>query len=155
MFSVFLFAYLSYIETTETNRAVSKQTKTTLHFQKNTKICPLSNCQTVSVGLLFDLVQSKHRNSLFWYRTETNCFKTNRNKPKQTETNQNKTKHPKFSEKNPKMCSLSHCFGCSSVCFSSIEILKLSVLVQNRNNRNWFWLQFCLFRIETSFEWTP
>ncbi len=43
--------------------------------------------QTVSVGLLFVLVQSKHRNSLFRHRsetTETNCFETNQNKPKQT-----------------------------------------------------------------------
>jgi hypothetical protein len=36
-------------------------------------------CQTVSVGLLFVSVQSKHRNSLFRYRSETNetnvlCF---------------------------------------------------------------------------------
>ncbi len=41
--------------------------------------------QTVSVGLLFVSVQSKHRNSLFRYRietTETNCFETNQNKPK-------------------------------------------------------------------------
>jgi hypothetical protein len=39
------------------------------------------------VGLLFVSVQSKHRNSLFRYRsktTETNCFETNQNKPKQT-----------------------------------------------------------------------
>jgi amino acid permease len=100
------------METTETNRTVSKQTKTTLNFLKNTKICSLSNCfgwasvcvsvhlffsieakqptktnrnnpkfskkipkyafyQTVLVALLFVSVQSKHRNSLFWCRSET------------------------------------------------------------------------------------
>ena len=45
--------------------------------------------QTVSVGLLFISVQSKHRNSLFRYRTETtesNCYETDQNKPKQTKT---------------------------------------------------------------------
>jgi hypothetical protein len=40
--------------------------------------------QTVSVGLLFVSVQLKHRNSLFWYRsetTETNYYETNQKKP--------------------------------------------------------------------------
>ncbi len=36
--------FWTYIESIETNRTVSKQTKTTLNFQKNTKICSLSNC---------------------------------------------------------------------------------------------------------------
>jgi hypothetical protein len=50
------------------------------------------------VGLLFVLVQSKHGNSLFWYRsetTETNCFKTNRKTVKKE-----KKKKPR---KNPKL----------------------------------------------------
>ncbi len=34
------------------------------------------------------------------------------------------------------MRPLSNCFGCSSVCFGSIETSKLSVSVLNRNNRN-------------------
>ncbi len=45
-----------------------KQTKTTRNFLKNTKIC---RYQTVLVSLPFDLVQSKHKNSLFFYRRET------------------------------------------------------------------------------------
>ncbi len=68
------------------------------------------------VGLLFVSVQSNHRNSLFRYRsetTETNCFETN-------------TNNPKFSGKNANVCSLSNCFGCSYVCFGSIETPKLS-----------------------------
>ncbi len=68
---------------TET-RSVSKQTETTLNFLKRPKYALF---QTVLVGLLFVLVQSKHRSSLFWYRSETtktNCFETNQNKPKQT-----------------------------------------------------------------------
>ena len=36
--------FRTYIETTESNRTVSKQTETTLNFLKNTKICFLSNC---------------------------------------------------------------------------------------------------------------
>ncbi len=38
--------------------------------------------------------------------------------------------------KNTKICSLSNCFSWSSVCFGSIETLKLSVSVKNRNNQN-------------------
>ena len=102
--------FRTYIETTEANQTVSKQTETTPNFPKKTKICSLSNCigwssvcfgiepkqpkqncfetnrnnpnffekipkyafyHTVSVAFLFDSVQSKHRNSLFRYRTET------------------------------------------------------------------------------------
>ncbi len=39
--------------------------------EKPTKIAKYAPYQTVLVGLLFVLVQSKHRNSLFWYRSET------------------------------------------------------------------------------------
>jgi hypothetical protein len=63
------------------------------------------------VGLLFALVQSKHPNSLFRYRsktTETNCFETNLKKPKKTKKpkkpkkNEKNRKNPKFSVKNRK-----------------------------------------------------
>ncbi len=81
--------FQTYIETTETNRTVLKQTETnkkTLNFLKSTLY------QTVLVGVLFVSDQSKHRNSQFRYRTETteiNCFETNRNKQKQNKTNPN------------------------------------------------------------------
>jgi hypothetical protein len=98
MFSLFRFfsVFRTYIKTTETNRTVSKQTETTLNFLKNTKACSLSNCFSCS-SVCFGSI--KHQNSLFRYRsetTETNCFETNQNKPKQTETNRS---NPKFSEK--------------------------------------------------------
>ncbi len=60
----FLSAFQTFIEITETNRTLSKQTETTLNFLKITKYALY---QTVSVGLLFVSVQSKHRNSLFRY----------------------------------------------------------------------------------------
>jgi hypothetical protein len=67
----------------------SKQTKTTLNFRKITKYALF---QTVWVGLPFVSVQSKHRNSLFRYRSETtkiNCFETNRKKNEKTGKNLN------------------------------------------------------------------
>jgi hypothetical protein len=63
---------------TELFRNKPKQTETTLNFLKNTQIYSLLSCLGVSS---FVSVQSKHRNSLFWYRSETtktNCFETNR-----------------------------------------------------------------------------
>ncbi len=68
-----------------------KQTETTLNFHKIPKYALY---HTVSVGILFVLVKSKHRNSLFRYRSEatkTNYFKTNQNKPQYH-------KNPKFPE---------------------------------------------------------
>jgi hypothetical protein len=56
--------------------------------------------------LLFVLVQSKHQNPLFRYRsetTETNCSETNWKKPKKTKK---KTEKPKFSVKNSIFSSL-------------------------------------------------
>jgi hypothetical protein len=50
--------------------------------------------------------------------------------------------------KNYHICSLSNCFGWSSVCFGSIETPKLSVSVQKRNNRN---KHFVSDSAETSF----
>jgi hypothetical protein len=103
---------------------------------------------SVSVGLLFVSVQSKHRNSLFRYRTETtetNCFETNRN-------------NPKFCEKYQNML-LSHCFGCSFVCFGSIETPKLSASYRTETTETNVLFQivpklvsveFRLFRIKTT-----
>ncbi len=49
---------------------------------------------------------------------ETLCFEIEAKQPKQTVSKQTKTNrnNPEFSEKNTKICSLSHCFDCSSVC---------------------------------------
>jgi hypothetical protein len=83
------------IKTTEINRTVLKKTETTLNFLKKLKYALF---QTVWVGLLFVSVQSKQRNFLFLYRsetTETKCFETNRKKPKNR-------KNSTFSEKIPK-----------------------------------------------------
>ena len=90
---------------------------------------------------------------------ESLCFGIEAKQPKQsvskqTEKNRKKWKkpkkpgNPKFSVKNCKICSLSNCFGRSSVCFRSIETSKLSVLVKKRNNRN---KRFVSDSAETSF----
>ncbi len=108
-----------YIETTETNRTVSKQTKTTLNFMKNTQICSLTNCFGWP-SVCFGLFKTRYRSET----TETNCLETNQ----KTEINGKrwkKWKNPKFSDKNTKKCSLSNCFGWSSVCFGSIKTSKL------------------------------
>ncbi len=92
-------------------------------FSEKYQICSLSNCFGWSFVCFGSIETLK---SLFRYRTETNYFETNQSKPKQTEINRN---NPKFFEKQNKICSLSHCFGCFSVCFGSIETPKFSVLV--------------------------
>ncbi len=59
---------------TELFRNKPKQTEITLNFLKNTQIYSLLNCWG---GSSFVSVQSKHRNSLFWYgsgATETNVL---------------------------------------------------------------------------------
>ncbi len=56
------------------------------------------------------------------FRTYIETNKTNRTVSKQPETTRNFMK-------STKICSLSNCFGWSSVCFSSIETSKLSVSV--------------------------
>ncbi len=62
----------TYIETTETNRTVLKQTETNQNNPKfSAKIPKHALFQTVWVGLLFVSVHSKHRNSLSRYRSET------------------------------------------------------------------------------------
>jgi hypothetical protein len=55
-------------EKTEKKPKRTETTETTLNFVKNISRYVL--CHTVSVALLFVSVQSKHRNSLFRYRTE-------------------------------------------------------------------------------------
>jgi hypothetical protein len=75
---------------------------------------------------LFQLVFCLYR---FKQNIKTLSFGKEAKQPKQTKTNRNKPKKPKFSEKNTKICSLSNCFGCSSVSFGSIETPKLSVSV--------------------------
>ncbi len=78
-----------------------------------------------SVSVCF--VKTKNKNfGLFQFvsvfQTYIETTETNRTVLKQTETTLN------FLKKN-KMCSLSNCFGWSSVCFGSIETLKLSVSI--------------------------
>ncbi len=130
--------FRTYIETTETNRSVSKQTKTTLNFQKNTKICSLS---TVSVGLPYVSAQWKHRNSLFQYRSETNCFKTNWNKAKQIETTLN------FLKKYQNMLSIK-LFWLTFCLLQFNQKTKTLCFGTERNNRN---KRFVSVRAKTSF----
>jgi hypothetical protein len=59
------------------------------------------------------------------FRTYFETTETNRIVSKQTKPNRNNLK---FSE-NTKICSLSNCFGCCSVCFGSTETSKLAVSV--------------------------
>ncbi len=134
---MFVSVFRTYIETTETNRAVSKQTETTLNFLKNTKICSLSNCFGWSSSVS---VESKHRNSLFWYRSETaetNRFETNQNKPKPTETTLNLPKKiPKYA------------------LYHTVSFALLFVSVQSKHRNSLFWYKTetnVLFRGETSF----
>ncbi len=68
-----LFWYWS--ETTETNRTKPKKPENHKFSEKIPKYAPY---QSVSAGLLFVSVQSKHRNSLFWYRSETKQTEQNR-----------------------------------------------------------------------------
>jgi hypothetical protein len=58
----------SKLTVSKTNQNKRKQIETTLNFLKKYQKYALYH--TVSVALLFVLVQSKHRNSLFRYRTE-------------------------------------------------------------------------------------
>ncbi len=105
--------FLTYIETTETNRTVLKQTETN---QNNPKFS--EKYQNLFSIKLFRLVFCS-----FWFNRniETLCFGIEAKKPKQTKTNR---KNPKFSDKNTKICSLSNCFGWYSVCFFSIKTSK-------------------------------
>ncbi len=109
----------TYIETTETNRTVSKQTETTLNFLKNAKMYSLSN----SFGW----------SSVCFVSNETlklSVFAIEPKQPKQTVSKQTKTNrnNPIFCEKNTKICSLSHCFSVAHL-FVSQETPKLSVSV--------------------------
>jgi hypothetical protein len=88
----FISVFRTYIETTETNRTVSKQTKTTLNFLKNNKICAVSKCFSWS-SVCFSSIETSKLSVLVQKRN-------NRNKPKQTET----TLH--FLKKYPNMLSI-------------------------------------------------
>jgi hypothetical protein len=106
------------IETTETDRAVLKQTETN---QNNPKYALF---QTVWVGPLFVSVQSKHRNSLFRYRSETtktNCFEVNQ---KQKKSKKN-VKTLNFLKKVPKHASYQTV---------SVGLLFVSVQLKHRNS---------------------
>jgi hypothetical protein len=124
MFVSFFSVFLTNIETTETNRTVSKQTETILNFHNENKICSLSNC-------------------FGWY-SENNGFGIEAKQPKQIISKQTKTNRNKLEKifcQNTKISSLSNCFGCSSVCFGSIETPKLSVSVSETTERNvLFWI---------------
>jgi hypothetical protein len=90
----FVSMFRTYIQTIETNRTVSKLTKTTLNFY--IKIPKYALYQTVSVGLL-----------LFWFNPniETLCFGLKAKQPKQTISKQIKTnrkKRKKPTKKIPK-----------------------------------------------------
>jgi hypothetical protein len=65
-------------------------------------------------------------------KKQNNQNKLFRNKPEKNEKIEKKEKNrknPKFTVKINKICSLSNCFGWSSVCFGSIETSKFSVSV--------------------------
>ncbi len=70
----FVSVFRIYIETTETNSTVSKQTETTKKFLKNTQICSLSNGLGWS-SVCFSSVETSKLS--FGITTETNCFETN------------------------------------------------------------------------------
>jgi hypothetical protein len=121
------------METTETNRTVLQQTETNRNNPKFSEKYP--NILSLKwFGWVFCLFR-------FNQKIKTLCFGIKAKQPKQTkktkkkknEKNEKKTKkpekNPKFSVKNGKICSLSSCFGWSSVCFGSIETSKLSVSV--------------------------
>ncbi len=117
--------------------------KKNLFEPKQTKI------RSVSVVFRFVSWNQKQKKSvcfgLFW------CFEFISKQPKQTELFLNKPKQTETTLnflKNTKICSMSNCFGCSSVCFGSIETPKLSVSEQKRNNRN---KRFVSDSAETSF----
>ncbi len=80
-------------------------------------------------SLVFCLFWFNRNIKTLYFGTEAKQPKqTIRNKPKQTETTLNLMK-------NTKICFLSNCFACSSVCFGSIQAPKLSVSVQKQNYR--------------------
>jgi hypothetical protein len=103
--------FQTYIETFETNRTVLKQTKTTLNFLKKTKQNMLSIKLFRLIFCLFRFIQT----------IGTLCFGIDA-KQLRNQLFGNNRNNPKFSEK---IGSLSNCFGCSSVCFVSIETSKL------------------------------
>ncbi len=96
----FVLVFQTYIKTTEINRTVSKQTKTTQNYLKNTKIWSLSNCFGWSSFCFVSIETSILSVSVSKQTTETNYFdyfETNQNKPKQTRKTLNfQKKIPKY-----------------------------------------------------------
>jgi hypothetical protein len=103
--------------------------------------------QTVWVGLLFVSVQSKHRNSLFRYRSETtgtNCFETNRKIRKNRKTLNFLKKQTKYTPYQTVSVGL---------LFVSVQPKhrnSVSVYCRSETTETNFLIR--LFRIETSFK---
>ncbi len=72
---------------------------------------------------------------LFWFNRniKTLCFGIGAKQPKQTLSEQTETNrdNPKFSEKIPKICSPSNCFGCSFL-FVSVQLNHQNSLIRYR-----------------------
>ncbi len=112
----------------ETNRKKPKKKRKNPTF--SVKIANYASYQTVSVGLLFVLGQSKK----FWFVSfffgVSNLYRNNRNKQNCFVTNQN---YPKFFEKYPNILSFK-LFGwvfCQTV---SVGLLFVSVQSKHRNS---------------------
>ncbi len=132
----FVSVFRTYIETIETNRInpkFSKQYQNMLSIKLFRLVFCLfwfnRNIETNPNKIRFGFVSVcfvKPKTKKFWYvsvfRTYIETIETNRTFSKQTESTLN-------FPKNTKICSLSNCFGWSSVCFDSIETLKLFVSV--------------------------
>ncbi len=92
----------TYIETTETNRTVSNQTETNWNNPKLSE--KYLNMLSIKLFRFVFCLCRFNRNiktrcfGIELETTETNCFKTNQNKPKQSETTRNNTQ---FYEKLP------------------------------------------------------
>ncbi len=100
--------------------------------------------------LCFGLFRETNNNKFLFVSacfSVSNLYQNNRNKQncfEKTETTLNFLK-------NTKICSLSNCFGQSSVCFSSIETSKLSVSEQKRNNQNKYFVLIVPKLVSSSF----
>ncbi len=110
----FVSVFQTYIETTKTNRTVSKQNLSNPKFSEN----------MLSIKLL-QLVLC-----LFWFKRniESHSFGIEAKQPKQTVLKQTETiwNNPKFSETKFKICSISYCF--------LIALLFVSVQSKHRNS---------------------
>jgi hypothetical protein len=83
---------------------------------------------------------SVFRAYIYWNnRNKQNCFEINRTVLKQIETTLNFLKNTKIL----KILKILKCFGWSSVCFGSIEKLKLSVSVDAKQPKQTFCFGYC------------